>query len=94
VVASVANAAAPILGDVAGVLLGQQTDQEAKDAVLGIVAARGVAAVLCAIDRVVADLGGPTIIPQVGTQPSLTARGVMRGMSLRNVVEAAATPAK
>ena len=54
---SVANAAGPILGSVAGVVLSSSSADDAKTQMLGIATASGTAAALCALDTILHSLG-------------------------------------
>jgi hypothetical protein len=82
---AVANAAAPILGQVSGIILSPQSDAQAQAQIEALAISAGAAAVLCAIDRVIADLGAP----KTGSEPMETAvitTARVRANTLRTVV--------
>jgi hypothetical protein len=57
--AAAANAAAPLLGDISADLLAPDTTpDQVKQQLLGLATTNGVAAVMCALDTVLRDLGG------------------------------------
>lgn len=81
-----AQAAVPILGEVAEALLGATTEAQASSLVLGLGVKYGVAAVTCALDTVVRDLGGDKTAPRTITQsvtPTAAQRAVFYGRKAR-----------
>lgn len=84
---SVASAAAPILGVVSSKLLGGATQSQIDADLQALATQAGVAAVICAIDRVVRDLGGgdsPAASPRTSaTTPLVAARAIQMGRAAR-----------
>jgi len=69
----IADAAAPLLGEVSSILLGSTTADQAQESVLSIGIKYGAPVVLCALDTVIRDLGGSSSSGKATARPS-TAR--------------------
>lgn len=90
--ASVARAASPIIGDVAGWILGSSTETQATDALKTIGVTAGASALLCALDRIIADLGGPPKATPGHAAASQSAERVNRAIRLRQAAVSGAPP--
>lgn len=88
-VREVADHAAPVMGEVAAIVLGNEPTETATAALKAIGVTAGLDAVLCALDRLIADLGGAALkgaVPSAAVSfgpPSEAARAAVRARALR-----------
>lgn len=82
-VKGVADAAAPVLGQVAAITIGGQEEEAAISSLKTLGVQHGIAAILCALDRLIMDLGPP---PPRTAFPSAAGRAAARARALRQAM--------